>query len=146
MRMTCVEAEDEGAHSRAARVGFYLLPPVLRLICLSRGMGDQMLAHNDKLIVVGADIPRMSIVTRYVTFSNVEQRRHDIRYFNSCDKLLRVNLKDEDAGTAQDGAGRMDWAVLRLLSLVAFSSRLGQFVQHITSSDTVSDIYKKKLT
>ncbi|CAI7569932.1 unnamed protein product [Penicillium viridicatum] len=61
-------------------VGFHVLPIILRLTCLAREPGHQMVGHNHASVTIGADIPPLALSTVELRYTRTGQRDHDKSY------------------------------------------------------------------
>ncbi|KAG2411685.1 hypothetical protein HFD88_009241 [Aspergillus terreus] len=102
---TIIRRGDRKEHKReGARIGYWVLPPMLRQNALSRSMGDTIAVAGED-VTVGGDIPEMTITTVDVRFLATVQKTHDAIYATRA-----LNLTSQGSGEATEGTNPQESA------------------------------------
>ena len=121
-------------------VGFHVLPIILRLTCLAREPGHQMIGHNHASVTIGADIPPLALSTVELRYTRTAQRDHDQSYHTLALLLRGPVAESTTAGPSQDGhVASINWATYRQLCHIAVHPKLDLFLRnsahHVLSAD-----------
>jgi hypothetical protein len=122
-------------------VGFHVLLIILRLTCLTREPGHQMIGHNHESVTIGADIPPLAISTVELRYTRTAQRDHNKSYHTLARLLHGPVAESTTAGPSQDGhTASINWATYRQLCHIAVHPKLDLFLRNSSHSVLSADI------
>ncbi|KAE8345766.1 hypothetical protein BDV24DRAFT_159100 [Aspergillus arachidicola] len=96
--------------SLTATAGFWILPVVLRLLCIQRRFGDavSMDSKGKNHIIIGDDIPPGRIMTIDLKLPTKTQSRHDLTYSALIPLLKKADKSSEGTENIKEVAGKID--------------------------------------
>lgn len=98
-----------------------------------------------KKIIIGDDIPPGRIMTIDLKLPTKIQSRHDLAYSALIPLLKKGEKNSEGTDNIQGVAGKIDWSIFRILTHLAFSPMLYDFITSVAKEKGFSAYIAKHL-
>ncbi|KAF9883275.1 hypothetical protein FE257_003795 [Aspergillus nanangensis] len=118
-----------------AHIGFYVLPVMMRLICLRR-----TISQKTDYGQVGELIPPLRFMTVDLVHPARVQRVHNTRFMELAAGMKHRGGGEDNGEPGDSQHGYRDWGVVRLMTHISFCPKIDTFVTNIGEDNAVKDI------